>query len=590
MTVIFCISILLMLIGFIYMLSKDKMASVVGDQNDIDIDKNKKNKKQSNTKKIKNKINKLDKTYSSNKTSSDFKYEFEDNYTKDEDNLTTDNNGNDDVQQDVIVDLDMLYKESQQASSESITNNDISSSNYDDLADLMSSFITNSMPEETEEETFDEKLYDRVISSTNISFSDEDIQKISNLIQMEISQETLDDLEKYKNTPVQKHATKDEILADILATYSIKQNITFSEDDVNAIKQIMNVELSPEFTKDFSTNPIRTKAVEKEILESIGKKPHRTSEILTLSVKDMLPDLSQELKKQHGKNIKSEVKPTVVYYSEGYEYDKLKVSEDFLNISKNLTQNEYKPSYQAPIVESGYDYSTLAIKDELPDLADAKANPEKYQEKPAQIAVDEKALLKSIANVTFKPFYDEKTANEVDKFDNNDFADKGLNNSTSIQQKTKNESKNFDNAEKLLKLIEEQKNERAIREQSAEEAEFFRRELEEASSKNKSPKKIKNKTLETYKYNGENVELLSTAKCTKNSTCKIIHTNNKYIVLGCINDKDIVLKEYNSLKNCEIFVRRNSKDDKSTFLVKIGFNKFIIRITEDNMEFVMNLC
>ena len=585
MMVLFCISVLAMLIGFIFIFGRDKMASVVGDQSELDV---KDNKKQSKTKKLKSAINKLDEKYTNKKNASDFIFNQTDEYTQDkeDENYSSGNSESEELQQDVIVDLDMLYQESKKTSSDNTVEAAGNTDEYDDLADLMSNFITDIPQEEVQEKAFDEELYNKIINSKTLNFSDSDIQKIDRLLQVEVSQETIENLEKYLTTPIQKTVTKDQVLADLLATYSVRQNINFTEEDVSAIKKLMNVELSPDFTKDFSTNPARTKIVEKEILENTGKKPHRTSEVITLSVKDMLPDLSKELKKQGGKAIKSEVKPTVVYYSEGYEYEKFKVSDDFKNIDINSKQNEYKPSYQAPIVESGYEFSTLSIKDELPDLADVKAHPGKYQDnKIAKPKVDERALLKSISNVTFKPFYEE-SENKPEPF--NEETDTKVEITTPAPVQVSKSAKNIDNAEKLLKLIEAQKTERALKQQSAEEMEAFKKELESAAAKNKKQKE--NKQSEPYNFEGENAKLISSINCTKNSTCKLVRTNDKYIVLGNINEKEVVLKEYSSLKNDEMQIRRNSKTDKSTYLIKIGLNKFIIRITEDNMEFVMDLC
>lgn len=80
-TALICIFALILIIGFILMISKDKMAGVVGSNDDFSLDsdneKSKKDKKSSKAKKIKNTINTLDKTYKTAKTkeykgSSDF--------------------------------------------------------------------------------------------------------------------------------------------------------------------------------------------------------------------------------------------------------------------------------------------------------------------------------------------------------------------------------------------------------------------------------------------------------------------------------------------------------------------------------------
>ena len=586
--VILCISILLVLIGFIFMLSRDKMSTVVGDQGNFDVDDNKKNKKQSKTKKLRSAINQLDTAYTNKTNASEYTYNRTDEYTEE-----TDSNKNEleeEEPQSVVVDLDTLYMESQKNSDITENNNE----DDDDLADLLNSFTAEAESEEDNEEPeenlFDKELYNKIINNDSLKFSDSDLQKINQLLQIEISPETLDNLEKYVKTPPVKPPTQEQILEDILTTYSIQRNIDFTKEDVDAIRKLMNVELGPDFVKDFATNPARTKVVEKEIKENALKKIHRASEIMTLNVKSLLPDLSEELKKQGNKAIKSEVKPTVVYYSEGYEYDKLNVPNELSSLPSSINindeQNNYKPSYQEPIVASGYEVSTLSISNNLPDLSDVIANPQKYKEQVNNKAkVDEKALLKSIANVKFKPFYEE-TETELNDFEDLEFfvKDKKLN------EQSGHETRNNDNAQKLLKLIEEQQNERAIKKQAAEN-ETFKKELESFIKKEKSPQlKSENQINEEYKYNGKIYKIIKTVKCTPNSECKLLKTNNKYIITGNINEKEIILKEYDNLKNAEMHIRLNDKSDKTKFLVKIDTHKFIINVTTDNMEFIMDLC
>lgn len=582
MTVILCISILLILIGFIFMLSRDKMASVVGDQGELDVEENKKNKKQNKTKKLKSTINKLDKTYSTKKTSSDFSYN---NQTTEYTTLSEENTSSaEEDEPQNVVDLDLLYQETQKAPAQ---NTDGADNDNDDLADLLNSFISASEPEEIpEEEPFDEEFYNEIINSKKLNFTESDIKKLNALLQIEISSETMDNLKKYMSTPIKTAPTKDQILADLISTYSINQSISFTNEDVKAIQKLMNVELGEDFTNNFATNPERTKIVEKKIRENAGRKALKTSEIITLSVKDMLPDLSQELKKQGGKAIKSEVKPTVVYFSEGYEYQKLEVSDDFQTIKADTEQNEYKPSYQAPIVASEYEYSTLSIKDELPDLADVKANPKKYDNTPKKQTADESALLKSLANVTFKPFYEDSVNSmgfeefENDEPKNNDIITEPV---LTVPVKT---PRNEDNAQKLLKLIEAQQNERALKKQS--DSDVFKKELEASVEKRK--KQPEKQAPEPYRFNGEDAELIKTVKCSDNSTCKIIHKKGMYYITGNMGEKEFLLKEYKALKDCTLFVRPHEKEQKDKYLVKVGIHKFIIKVTKDNMEFLMDLC
>lgn len=605
MIVLLCVSIILLIIGLIFMFSKDRMASVVGEKDNFDIDDN--NKKQNKTKRIRNTIKKLDTKY----TASDIRYrkfmqDSNENHEK-PDNITQEKEI-----KTPIVDLDKAYRESQNTLQADVQDNLAE----DDLADLLNAFTVEvEKAEEPEEEPFDEEFFNKVINSKVLNFSKSDIEKINQLLQIEITPDTLDDLKTTMNKPVVAPQTQEQILADLLSTYTIKQNISFSQEDVSAIRKLMAVELDPDFIKDFTTNPLRTKAVEKEIKESNEKKHVKASEILTLNVKNLLPDLSLELKKHGNKSIQSEVKPITVYYSEGYEYEKLNVSEDISNITKELSannpNNHYKPSYKDPIAASGYEVSTLAIKDELPDLADVRANPQKYQEnnKTQKPKADENALLKSIANVTFKPFYEEthsenqskqpakmvtkeaeKTTDisiDIERSDNIIDLD-SIKKSDNI--KSRNETRNDANAQQLLKIIEAQKAERAEKKQVQNETIEFKKEIKQSIRKIPKIEKQKNNNTNEFKYNDKKYTIVKKIKSTQNSECYLVRSDKEYMVIGNLNNKDFVLKKYDTLTREDIQIRPNDKFNKNQLLIKVCTHKFIVNITEDSMEFVMDLC
>ena len=357
----------------------------------------------------------------------------------------------------------------------------------------------------------------------------------------------------------------------------------------------MDVELDKSFISDLRTKPERVKTVTKEIKNK--KVNHKTSEIMTMNVKNLLPNLSEELKKQGNKKIESEVKPQVVYFSEGYDVSKFVVDLDLAKEIETNTSNDFKPSYSAPIVENGYEYTTLSTGNILPDLADVKANPKKYEEKEEEkVKVDENVLLKSISNVTFKPFYEE-TSPELDLFEEEKTEEKVEEIITlpNINLSEKAETKIIkidDEAQKLLKLIEKQQLQRELKhQQNSEENNAFKKELEQASKKKELKELVKEEqpivqTLE----NSENV--IKSVSCNSGFSCNLVKTDNGYEIIGCVGDKQTKLKEYNELKSTNLQVRVNDKKSDGTiqYLVKIGLQKFIANVINDNMEFVMDLC
>ena len=581
-TVIICILVLIMLIGFIMMIGKDKMAGIVGDNNEFDIDGNddKKGKKTSKTSKIKKTINTLDKTYKNSRQKETLYQSNSSDSSVDSAKQTPPEEPIEDISPAVVVDLDTLYQEKTQQKEET-----------DDLADFLSEFTFDEEPEIPEEKPFNEELYQSVINSTDIKFTKSDIDRIGQLLQIEISPETLDNISDFikAEEAKPKTLTKSQVLENLLTTYSISQNIEFSNDDVDAIKKLMSVEIDNKFITDLTTNPNRVKEVEKELKQKVSK-PHKTSEIITLNVKDLLPDLSQELKKQGNKPLTSEVKANTVYFSEGYEVNKLSVSNELSDISSALkTQgaNEYRPSDFMPIVENGYEYSTLSIKDELPDLADVKAHPDKYADKkPEKVVVDENALLKSISNVTFKPFYTD-VEQELNQFENFEII-----NPESEQEdiNAQNSNKVEDEAERLLKLIETQQAQRALKKQALDEEKEFKKELLKASKKKEE--EVKEAPQVVFEFEGKKYIMLKTISCGTDAECNLAQSEDGYSIFGYINGKRTELKHYDSLSTTNMQLRTNEKDTdgNAQYLVKIGIHKFILKLANNSMEFVMDLC
>ena len=143
--------------------------------------------------------------------------------------------------------------------------------------------------------------------------------------------------------------------------------------------------------------------------------PHKKSEILTLNVKDMLPNLSEALKKQGNKQIESEYKPQVVYYSEGYDVNIISLKDQLPDLSVEINNEESyvsRPSDEIEYSVTGYDVDKLSVSEEFLDLdAMLKQQEQLDAKKSAPIEVDEETLLKNITNVTFKPFYSENEEN-----------------------------------------------------------------------------------------------------------------------------------------------------------------------------------
>jgi len=86
--------------------------------------------------------------------------------------------------------------------------------------------------------------------------------------------------------------------------------------------------------------------------------------------------------------------------------------------------------------------------------------------------------------------------------------------------------------------------------------------------------------------------LLKTSSCGDSAECNLTQSEDGYNIFGYINGKRSILKHYDSLKTTNMQLRESEKDNNGNvqYLVRIGNHKFIIKITDDNMEFVMDLC
>lgn len=543
------------LMVFLFLRGKAQMKEMLGDQPEINLNdeedkKDKKIKKTKNNKSnIKNTINDLDRMYTNNYPipSSDNKQNETLDITQTE---SQDNHNLENTTEDTFFDLDELFQEEKSQETESLIDEDIEENSA--LDDFLNSFEFDDGESERQKEVelvnlINTELYDKFINNDNLRFSKDDIQKIEKLLNSEISEEAKNSLMTVPVTSV-KPLSKQERLEDIITTLSIDRQIKFSDKDVASIKKLMNVELDNNFVTDLRTNPDRTKTVEKELRNKVYGPSHNVSEIITLQVRDMLPNLSDELKKWDGKEIQQEKKSNVVMYSEGFEVSTLSVSNELPDIEKEkdkIDKNQYRPSDDGEIALSGYNVSTLEVSKILPDLKDAAAHPEKYADKPKRKEiVDEDALLQSISHVSFKPFYDDSQKVEItNNFDNKEEED------NKSQTPANNAIENTDNSA------------------GQEDAQIC---------------SIDNQTF----------NIISKSEFDNNSGCYLAQNGDIYVVVGYIGDNTYKIKTYENLRTKKICSRINEtlKDGSKQYLVKIGLNKFILNVTDTSMDLVIDLC
>ncbi len=587
------ILIIIFVCALIIVQSKNKMKELVGDHNEYVFDEQPEEKKSKKTK-LKHTINKLDKMYEKPVT---MPINFAP--TADMPDVASDELNNE--QENVVVDLDELFEEN---------NADYNSALDDFLSDFSIAEENIISEQERELDEHINEMFDKYIKNGVVTFSEDDVKRIEKLLNSEINDDTLKNIEKYAvHNPIEPvNINPKEKLENLITEYTVNQNLSFTKDDVDALDKLVQVEIDKTFTEDLTTNPDRTKQMQKEI-ES-RQVSHKKSEVLTLNVKDMLPDLSEALRKQGNKRIESEVKPQVVYYNEGYDVETLSVKDELPDIVldfDNPEYNKYRPSDEVALADTGYEVQTLAIKDELPDLKDAAEHPDKYSEHKEKVKVDEEALLKNITNVTFKPFYDgnesleisekfESEPNDNSEFDvlenifeenpefrNDEVMATAETEELPVLEKTK-PKRNFEpdkNTKDLLNVIEQQRKARREQKLAAENVkEPAKPQVEESMH----PQSIT--------YEGENYEILCDSKISENTGCYLAEGKHGFYIFGYTDEKITKLKYYDKIQSKRVQIRLNEKleDGASQYIVRCGLRKFILNVKDGDMEYVMELC
>ena len=642
--------------AYLFIRTKNKMAEILGEQMEFDISDEaskkakEKEKEKEKKKKIKTTIKKLDKMYTK-----PVKMPLEQLTTPEE---TPKSDTNPTEAENVVVDLDELFQEKikqDTAGPETEAQEEGEEEENSALEDFLSAFsFTDDEAVEEEEALYNEELFNKFINDENLKFSQSDIEKIDALLNSEISDDTLKNISQFAVTnPIEKKPSRTEILENFVTAYTINQNITFTKDDIDALNKLMSVELDNDFITDLRTNPHRLEEMQKEF-EKQKSKPHKTSELLTLNVKDMLPDLSEALKKQGGRKIESEVKPQVVYYSEGYDVSTISLKDQLPDLSieiNNADAYKSRPSDEIQLAETGYEVAKMSVSNELPDLEDMLKNPDKYDSpKEDTFQADEETLLKNITNVTFKPFYDGSEKIEIiNEFDDSnaptvsdmqeEFSqfDEGfeiIRDEEEIPQEEEREINDFESLydntyvdfdkgfretpdvpeepvqeEQPLPVINRTKP--SVKPERSADADKLLEFIEEKRKERKmriekkptiqtAPKEEEKKEEEQIPaspapvciVDGEKYEILDTAEFSRKTGCYLAKNSEGFFVIGYTGNSVFIIKHYEHLKTEKIQARISERlnDGTARYIIKAGTHKFILNAGLNSIEYVMDLC
>ena len=488
---------------YFYIKSKNKLTEIVGESLDIEIDDNKEesSKVSDKLKIVKNTVKKLDKEYA--KPSMVLMTE---TYNQNKPGTTKIEDKDD---QDDILDLDELLK---------IKFNETET---DDNNIDLDAFLNNFAEEPTISEpeiNYDDNFLQFMLNNKNYTFTKDDINIINTLIENEINIEAINNLKNGLISNPIKQSKNSKTIEEIVSSLSINPNISFTDEDITAIRKIMNVELDRSFVEDLSVYTPQNNNT------STISKPHKSSKMGILKVSDSLPNLEEALKKYAGKKIESEVTPIVYTQAEGYEFETISMSNVILpDLSKEINNEDaYKPRKSDGMLFDDNELSMNTIK--------------------------------------------------IDK----------INTSNTNNSKTKKDQ-NHD-AEKLLKIISEQKS--RISYETAQK-DKFKQELEQAQ-KELIKEKTENKTCVV---SGKVFSVIKSCKITENSGCFLAKNNNSYSIIGYVNNNLINLKNYNTLKFEHISARPDYKNlDLNQYIIKIAEHKLILRIEDTNIRVIMELC
>ncbi|MBE7711608.1 MAG: hypothetical protein E7Z92_05660 [Cyanobacteria bacterium SIG31] len=543
---------------FFYIKAKNKLAEIAGEKLEIDVeDEEEKTTKQKEKrlKKIQETVKTLDKTYS--------KTAVRGSYTAPVSSINTQ------AKEDLnIVDLDELFKE--QISQKDEEENQA----LEDFLSGFSFYEEDIVEEPVEEVTYDENLYKETLANTRLRFNKEDILCINKLLASEIQDDTIKNIDNYLvSNPIKESFSKEKFIENYVTELALSQNITFRADDMNILNSLMSVELDSDFISDLRTNPTRYREMAKE-LSSNQEKTYKPSEIITLSVKDMLPNLSEELQKQGKKEIESNYKPETIYFQKGYDVDVLSTTDKLPDLTKEIHNKKAylsKPSAEIELVDNSYDVSKLKVSESLSNIG--KLLNEDINKKENKKTVDEKTLLKSIENIKFKPLEKNHTEDFVIDLD-------ATNNASQAKKET-------DIPNKILDKIAEQKTN-----QQLSTKQITKKTAPQVTPRNNIQTPSKKQEIEKCIVENESYTISSSVNFTKNLGCHLAKNENGYAVLSYVGDKVTKIKHFKTLKSEKIQARLSDKLEDNTlrYIIRIGINKFIVDVKDNSIKYIMDLC
>jgi len=353
-----------------------------------------------------------------------------------------------------------------------------------------------------------------------------------------------------------------------------KENLIFSKEDISCINKLLNNEILDSTFNNIEnfvvSNPIsvpfsKQKYIEELVLsytvnQGILFKENDIKILNSLMNVELDNDFITDLRTNNRRTIEMETaillndsdlkKPT--------EIKTLDVKENLPNLSEAIKKqgnkkiiSEYKPS--AMYFNTNCEVKTLSVGKEVQDLALELYKDDLFKYKPSA---------------------------KYEIVDNNYTIGDGaikFNTDKSKQTPKKKEIKQTPVNKNSTEELAQKENEKRIERIN--------------QIKNKIVEKPKAKVINCF-MDGESMQILSSVELGENKGCYLAKKSDGFLVLGYIKDKLIKIKSYTELKSEKIQARKSEDlpDGTSRFIVRIGINKFVIDLKENEIKYVMDLC
>lgn len=536
---------------YFFIKARNKMSDIIGEQQSFDIDdKADKNTPKNNAKtsSIKNTISNIDKRY---KNPAIMPTRWEDT------NVSSSNiiDSEEGINEQEVVDLDALFQQQKSVDNETVA--EINEEENDALDDFLNDFMDsekqaqdeqNHLAEIAESDKHNDEIFNQLLGNKNISFTKDDIEEINKLLNCEISDEAIENIGKY--TASEEIITPDEENDIITNSDKLPQ-----ENERHEFVEIENISKEDDIIRERLERLLADYQIDQNIIFN------------SKDVEAIRKLMSVELDEDFVKNLKTNSKRTEEMTWEMLNRDvkthntteiiTLNVQKDLPNLSEELKKYKNKEivSDRAPEViyyDKSYEVSTIPVDDALKNISFDSYK--KEIEKPLELKNSKPDSDTPI--VAAKKINTEFTKQKTDAVQNKNRVQKNVQNTAESKVTQQN-----------------------ITKPSTDPA------VKQKVARGKHPREY---TIDGIKYN-----IIAIAPFTDKIGCYLSTSEQEgYSILGYVGTKIFKIKHYEKLNNSKLQTRMSEKlsDGSVRYIVRIGIHKFILEVSDNKLEYVMDLC